>query len=85
MEGSLPSDAILSFIDSNKPEVVLLSITIEDNLLAGQRLVKKIREHKKIPVLIGGYALQSKNIPKFDGQIVADCGLEEIPKILKSV
>ena len=85
MEGSLPSDAILSFIDSNKPEVVLLSITIVDNLLAGQRLVKKIREHKKIPVLIGGYALQSKNIPKFDGQIVADCGLEEIPKILKSV
>ncbi|MBT3762281.1 MAG: cobalamin B12-binding domain-containing protein [Candidatus Nitrosopelagicus sp.] len=85
MEVSLPADAILNFIDSNKPDAILLSITIEDNLLAGQRLVRKIRTHKKIPVLIGGYALQSKNIPKFEGQIITDCGLEEIPKILKTM
>lgn len=85
MKGSLPVDAILSFIDSNKPEAILLSITIKDNLLAGQRLVRKIKAHKEVPVLIGGYALQSKNIPKFDGQIITDCGLEEIPKILKAL
>jgi len=85
MAVSLPTNEILDFIDYNKPDVILISITIKDNLLAGQRLVKKIRAHKKIPVLIGGCALQSKNVPKFDGQIVADCGLEEIPKILKSM
>ncbi|QDI89570.1 histidine kinase [Candidatus Nitrosopumilus sp. SW] len=82
---SMPTESILSFIDNNKPEVVFISITLEDNLMAGQRLVKKIKEHTDIPVLIGGYALQAKKIPKFEGAIIPDCGLEELPKILRKI
>lgn len=85
MGTSIPTESILSFIDNNKPDVVLVSITLEDNLAAGQRLVKKIKDHVDIPVLIGGYALQAKKIPKFAGQIIPDCGLEEVPKILRKV
>ncbi len=83
MGTSMPTEAILSFIDNNKPDVVLVSITLEDNLAAGQRLVRRIKEHANIPVFVGGYALQSKKIPKFEGQVIPDCGLEEIPKILR--
>ena len=83
MGTSIPTESILDFIKSNKPDVVLLSITLEDNLLAGQRLVKKIKEQHKIPILIGGFALLAKKIPKFEGKVIGDVGLEEIPKLLK--
>lgn len=80
---SIPTESILSFIDNNNPDVVLVSITLDDNLATGQRLVRKIKDHKDIPILIGGFALNSKKIPKFEGNIIPDCGLEELPKILR--
>ena len=83
MAVSMPTESILNFINNNKPDIVLISITLEDNLSAGQRLTRKIKEHSNIPVLIGGYALQAKKIPKFDAQVVLDSNLEEIPKILR--
>jgi len=81
---SIPSDAITEFIDMKKPDIVLISITIQDNILAGQRLVKKIRNQSKIPILIGGYALQADKLPKFEGNIIGDARLDEIPKILRN-
>lgn len=85
MSTSLPTESILSFIENDKPDVILISITLEDNLAAGQRLVRKIKDQHNIPVLIGGYAMQAKKIPKFDGKIIADSSLEEIPKILRKI
>lgn len=82
---SIPTESIFSFIDNNNPDVVLVSITLEDNLAAGQRLVRKIKDHKDIPIFIGGFALNSKKIPKFEGNVIPDCGLEEISKILKQI
>ena len=83
MGTSIPSDAILEFINMKKPDIVLISITINDNITAGQRLAKKIREHSKIPILVGGYALQADDVPKFEGKIIKDARLDEIPKILR--
>ena len=80
---SIPTESILSFIQNNKPDVILISITLKDNLSAGQRLVTKIKERYKIPVLIGGYAIQTEKIPKFEGDVICDIRLEEIPKILR--
>ena len=80
---SIPTDSILEFIDMKKPDIVLISITIQDNVSAGQRLSKKIREHCKIPILIGGYAMQHGEPPKFEGNVIGDTSLEEIPKIIR--
>ena len=85
MGTSMPTESILNFIYYNKPDVVLLSITLEDNLLAGQRLVKKIKGQFDIPILVGGYATQGENIPKFEAKIMSDITLEEVPKILKNI
>jgi methanogenic corrinoid protein MtbC1 len=84
MGTSMPTESILSFIENNKPDVVLLSITLEDNLSAGQRLVKKIKDQFDIPILVGGFALQATKIPKFDAKIIPDSNLDEIPKILRA-
>ncbi|QUC63986.1 cobalamin-dependent protein [Nitrosopumilus sp. K4] len=84
MGTSLPTESILSFIDANKPDVLLLSITLEDNLSAGQRLVRKIKDQFNIPILVGGFAFQSKKIPKFDAKIIVESTLEEIPRLIRT-
>jgi methanogenic corrinoid protein MtbC1 len=84
MGTSMPSESILSFIDNNKPDIVFLSITLEDNLPAGQRLVRKIRDQFEIPILVGGFALQGEKIPKFDATVISDSILQDIPKLIKA-
>ena len=83
MSTSMPTESLLNFINNNKPDVVFLSITLEDNLAAGQRLVKKIRDQFTIPIFVGGFAMQAKKIPKFDATIISDSNLEDIPKLLR--
>ena len=60
MGTSIPTESILSFIDNNKPDVILISITLQDNLLSGQRLIKKVRKEYNIPIMVGGYAFHSE-------------------------
>lgn len=85
MGTSIPTESILNFIENNKPDVVFLSITLKDNLKAGQRLVKKIKEQSEIPILVGGFAIQEEMSLKFDATIISDLKLHEIPKILKTI
>ena len=85
MGTSIPAESILEFITMKKPDIVLISITIQDNILAGQRLAKKIREKSKIPILVGGYAMQIDNPAKFEGNVIGDTSLEDIPKILRKI
>ena len=85
MGTSIPTESIMEFINMKKPNIVLISITIQDNILAGQRLAKKIREQSKIPILVGGYAMQIENTPKFEGDVIGDTSLEDIPKILRKI
>ncbi|MDH5569800.1 MAG: histidine kinase, partial [Nitrosopumilus sp.] len=66
------------------PELVMVSITLEDNLKAGRRLIKKIKENFKIPVIVGGYALEQEKIPKFDAEIFANLSLDQLPKIIRT-
>ena len=85
MGTSIPTESIMGFINMKKPDIVLISITIQDNILAGQRLAKKIRGQSKIPILVGGYAMQIENTPKFEGNVIGDTSLEDIPKILRKI
>jgi methanogenic corrinoid protein MtbC1 len=78
MGTSMPTESIINFIDNNKIDIVFVSITLPDNILAGQRMVRKINEEFNIPILIGGYAMQSEKIPKFDGKIISEKILEKI-------
>ena len=84
MSTSAPTESILNFIDDNNPDMILLSITISDNLKSGQRLVRKIKQEFDIPIFVGGLAVQGKNIPKFDGEIIDDLSLYGIKKKIGS-
>ncbi|NNM36004.1 MAG: histidine kinase [Nitrosopumilus sp.] len=84
MGTSMPTESIINFIENNKPDILFVSITLPDNLSAGQRLVRKIKEEHNIPILIGGYALQSEKTPKFNAKVISDTSLEDIPKIIRT-
>lgn len=84
MRTSLPTESLLNFIEDNKPDIVMISITLEDNLKAGQRLVKRIKENCKIPVIVGGYALTNQKIPKFGVEVFKNSSLNELPKIIRT-
>lgn len=83
MGTSVPTDSILGFIADNGPDIALVSITLPDNLAAGQRLVRRIRAKYDLPVLVGGYAVQAGAAPKFEGTVIGDVELDEVPKILR--
>ena len=84
MARSMPNESILSFVGTTKPDSILVSITLEDNIKAGQRLVKKIADSYQVPIFVGGLALQNEKTPKFDGTIIKDVELDKIPRIIKS-
>lgn len=79
---SAPTESVLSFISDKKPQAVFVSITLEDNIKSGQRLVSKINSQYKIPVLVGGQAVEGKDY-KFDGEVIQNQPLEKIPRIIK--
>jgi len=55
----VPSASILNYISDNKPSLIMISVTLSDNLGAATRLAKKIIEHFDMIVLIGGQAINN--------------------------
>jgi methanogenic corrinoid protein MtbC1 len=82
---STPAESLIEFIKTAKPDAVMISITLEDNIRSGQRIVKKLHEaYKKLPIFIGGLAFSEKINFKFDGKLITDANaLEQIPRIIK--
>ena len=82
---STPAESLIEFIKTAKPDALIVSITLEDNIRSGQRMVKKIHEmYKKLPIFIGGLAFSEKTNFKFDGKLITDAhALEQIPRIIK--
>jgi len=80
---STPANSLVEFIKSIRPTAVLISITLDDNIKAGQRLATKIHnQYNRLPIYVGGQALNGKK-PKFNATIIApNIALEQIPKIL---
>jgi len=81
---SAPAESLITFIQDHNPDAVLVSITIEDNVKTGQRLVTKIQKEAETPILVGGQAVASKNY-KFNATVVSENSLDKIPKLLREV
>jgi cobalamin-dependent methionine synthase I len=55
---SVPPDSITHYIGCIQPDLILLSITLEENINAGRRLIKKIKSLFSIPIIVGGQAIK---------------------------
>ena len=81
---SQPTESILNFIENEKPSIVLVSITLEDNIKSGQRLVNKINSNYDLPVLVGGQAIENDG-HAFHATLVKKESIGNIPKLIKQL
>ncbi len=83
---STPSESLIKFIKAAKPNALFVSITLEENIKYGQRMVKKIHgKFKKLKIFIGGQAFSQKSNFKFDGELVTDTRmLNQISRAIKT-
>ena len=83
---SIPTDSIITFIRNIQPDLIMVSITLPDNIKAGVRLVKKIRSKFLIPILVGGLAV-SFNKGNFHGIVTSnplESSLEDVLRLVRS-
>ena len=61
---SVPSDAIIAFADKFNPDLIMISITLGNNIGAANKLINKILESRISvpPILVGGIGIESITI-----------------------
>ena len=93
MSPSAPSGSISSYIESTKPALVMVSVTLSENLKAAIRLLNMIRAKSNVPVFIGGAAIKAlseENRKKLERShekltLVEETSLQRIMQLVKKV
>ena len=80
---SAPSHSIMKHISEKKPDVILISVTLKDHINSCNRLIKNLKKFK-IPIVIGGQALQGGN-PFHDVMVMKTHSLSELSKTIKEM
>jgi MerR family transcriptional regulator, light-induced transcriptional regulator len=81
---SIPTDSITAFIRNTEPDLIMISITLPDNIKAGERLVKRIRSEFSIPILVGGLAISFRK-GNFHGIVTSNPQENSIEDVLRLV
>ena len=90
---SIPTDSMINFIDETKPFMILISVTLKDNIGSAVRLIKKISTIFNIAILVGGLAInhssdiERKNIEAISPyvRIIVNSPLTAIVKSIKGI
>jgi cobalamin-dependent methionine synthase I len=80
---SMPTRSLISHIEKENPDLVLISITLDKHLVSGKKLVKSIQKIK-IPVIVGGQALKNDNFDVGVKTFPTSSSLAEINKVVKT-
>jgi methanogenic corrinoid protein MtbC1 len=82
---SLPADSLLHHIRNNDPRLVMISVTLRDNLGAAKRLARNIADKFAVPSLVGGAAFASYKGDFYGSRIVppADNSLVDIIRLVQ--
>ncbi|MDN5846228.1 MAG: cobalamin-dependent protein [Candidatus Nitrosocosmicus sp.] len=56
---SIPSESVIAYMSNLNPSLVLISVTLLDNVGSATRLVKKISNNSNIPIMIGGQGINN--------------------------
>ena len=85
---SIPSDYIIDYIRDLQPDIVLVSLTLVENIKSAERLIHQIhaKYNNKLPVVVGGSAFN--NMKQYqnntiDAFIINDASFGEIMKLVK--
>jgi methanogenic corrinoid protein MtbC1 len=78
---SVPTKSLINHITKENPDLVLVSITLDEHVKDGMQLVKNIKK-LKIPVIVGGQALKD-NKYNFGVTVSATPNFSELSKVVK--
>ena len=80
---SVPMISILNQIQSKKPDLVLISITLVDHLQSAKRMIDKIKK-TKTPILVGGQAtINQEKIPGVE--YIKSTSFQKVVELVKQV
>ena len=80
---SVPMISILNQIQSKKPDLVLISITLIDHLQSAKRMIDKIKK-TKTPILVGGQAtINQEKIPGVE--YIKSTSFQKVVQLVKQV
>jgi MerR family transcriptional regulator, light-induced transcriptional regulator len=57
----MPTESIIKYIRDTNPSIIMISVTLKDNIGSSKRLIKKINSEFQIPILIGGQVFTEIN------------------------
>lgn len=88
---SAPSDSIIRYIQNAEFDIILISVTLLENMGSAERLIRSVRAVSNIPILIGGQALlevknERKNIIiSSKVRVMGNVHLDEILRVIREV
>jgi methanogenic corrinoid protein MtbC1 len=78
---SVPTKSLINHVDKEKPDLVLVSITLDEHMKSGMQLIENIKK-LKIPIIVGGQALKDKK-HNFGVTVSTTPSFSELAKIVK--
>ena len=86
---SIPTDYIMDFMRDLQPDIIFISITLEENIKPAVRLIQKIHQkhNNRLPVVVGGSAfnkidqIQESGINAF---LMKNASFDEIMNLVKT-
>lgn len=86
---SSPSGSILHYIDDLKPDLIMVSVTLPDNIGAAKRLVTEISnmvDRNQVSIIAGGSAFRNfaGDFPNVTAISPVDATLEDIVRLVRS-
>ncbi|MEJ7641886.1 MAG: cobalamin-dependent protein [Candidatus Nitrosocosmicus sp.] len=93
MSPSVPTDSVMNYIKDTSPSLILISVTLLDNIMSASRLAKNIGMHYNIPILIGGIAINNscererKTIESVNSNVklIINSPLEKLLQVVKDI
>ena len=56
---SLPTNSIQSYLNNTNSALLIISVTLQENLNSTIRFVQQVRKSSNIPIIVGGNAIES--------------------------
>ncbi|HYA84712.1 MAG TPA: cobalamin-dependent protein [Candidatus Bathyarchaeia archaeon] len=85
---SIPADYIIEYIRDLQPDIILISVTLAENIKPAERLVQQIhtKYNNKLPVVVGGSAFNNmEQYPDstIDAFLMKNASFDDIMKLVK--
>jgi methanogenic corrinoid protein MtbC1 len=86
---SIPTEYIMDFMRDLQPDIIFISITLEENIKPAERLIQKIHQkyNNRLPVVVGGSAVNKiyqNQESRIDAFLLKNASFGDIMNLVKT-